>query len=114
MVLRNTLASFGARALLEGPDVILTVKAAQTFGLIAHELATNAAKYGALSASDGTLRVTSDIKGSRGRPQADIRLARVGGLLQAAQPKRFRRHHPVACPGAEFACLPQLSIRKRA
>ena len=90
------MAPFGARALLEGPDVILTVKAAQTFGLIAHELATNAAKYGALSASDGTLRVTWDIKGAADAPKLIFDWRKSGASLQAAQPKRFRRDHPVA------------------
>ena len=42
----------------EGPDILLEPRTAQTIGLTLHELATNAAKYGALTASSGmvTLR----------------------------------------------------------
>ena len=39
----------------EGPDILLEPRTAQTIGLTLHELATNAAKYGALAASSGTV-----------------------------------------------------------
>ncbi|MGH6890413.1 MAG: sensor histidine kinase [Rhizomicrobium sp.] len=42
---------------LEGPPVALSPKAALTLGLAVHELATNAAKYGALSADSGSVDV---------------------------------------------------------
>ena len=42
---------------LEGPDVDLGSKAAVAFALAVHELCTNAAKYGSLSAPGGTVRV---------------------------------------------------------
>ena len=48
----------GSRLLLDGPSVPLGTRAVATFALILHELATNAAKYGALSLEDGTLRIT--------------------------------------------------------
>lgn len=38
---------------LTGPDVLLSVEAATQLGLVLHELATNAAKFGALSVPDG-------------------------------------------------------------
>ncbi len=41
-----------------GPPLRLQAKAAETFGLAIHELATNAVKYGALSAPSGRLSVT--------------------------------------------------------
>jgi two-component sensor histidine kinase len=46
------------RCVLSGPDVALFPSAALTLALTFHELATNAAKYGALSHSGGRLRVT--------------------------------------------------------
>ena len=49
---------FRARLILNGPSVPLGVRAVTTFALILHELATNAAKYGALSVEEGSLRVT--------------------------------------------------------
>ena len=47
-----------ARLFLNGPSVPLGVRAVATFALILHELATNAAKYGALSVEEGSLRIT--------------------------------------------------------
>jgi PAS domain S-box-containing protein len=47
-----------ARLFLDGPPVPLGARAVATFALILHELATNAAKYGALSVEDGCLRIT--------------------------------------------------------
>jgi PAS domain S-box-containing protein len=47
-----------ARLSLDGPAVPLGARAVTTFALILHELATNAAKYGALSVEQGHLRVT--------------------------------------------------------
>jgi two-component sensor histidine kinase/CheY-like chemotaxis protein len=46
------------RCVLEGPDVELFPSAALTLALTFHELATNAAKYGALSRDQGRLHVT--------------------------------------------------------
>jgi len=48
----------GARLILDGPFVPLGARAVTTFALILHELATNAAKYGALSVEEGKLHVT--------------------------------------------------------
>ena len=42
---------------VDGPDVDLSPAQALTFGMVFHELATNAAKYGALSHADGCVRV---------------------------------------------------------
>lgn len=46
-----------ARIALSGPPVRLGEAAAQTLGLVVHELATNAGKYGSLSAREGRIRV---------------------------------------------------------
>ncbi|MGG5811995.1 sensor histidine kinase [Falsiroseomonas sp. CW058] len=46
------------RVRLEGPAVMLPAETAVALGLVLHELATNAAKYGALSVPEGRVRVT--------------------------------------------------------
>ena len=56
----------GRNVALEGPDVGLSPKAALTLGLAIHELATNAAKYGALSTDSGKIAVRWEIDGSDG------------------------------------------------
>jgi PAS domain S-box-containing protein len=49
--------SDGENVRMAGPTVILKPKCALTLGLAIHELATNAAKYGAFSSKDGTVEV---------------------------------------------------------
>jgi two-component system, chemotaxis family, sensor kinase Cph1 len=57
-LLTQELAQYGDEAiLLDGPDVALTPRAALALSLAVHELATNAGKYGALSAQRGRVEV---------------------------------------------------------
>jgi two-component sensor histidine kinase len=56
-VVRSALDSFGTRVFIDGPEVFLNPNAAQGFALIMHELATNAAKHGSLTAEAGTVSV---------------------------------------------------------
>ncbi len=50
---------------LEGPTVMLSPKHALTLGMAIHELATNAAKYGALSSKTGSVEVAWTISPER-------------------------------------------------
>lgn len=56
-LIRSQLADYftgdGERVLLQGPDIALKPEAAQNLGLALHELAVNAAKFGALSVPEG-------------------------------------------------------------
>ena len=64
-LLRSQLASFGAsseRVLASGPSVAVTASAAQMLGMAFHELATNAAKYGALSDPYGRIDVAWSVE----------------------------------------------------
>ncbi len=49
--------------MFEGPSVMLAASAATNMALLFHEMATNAAKHGALSVPDGVLRVTWAVDG---------------------------------------------------
>ena len=59
-LLADTLAPYSVDhdVTLQGPQVRLTQEAAVAFSLAAHELATNAAKYGAFSKTGGSVRVS--------------------------------------------------------
>ncbi|NHK27860.1 hypothetical protein FF098_008100 [Parvularcula flava] len=59
--LDSFLTERAGQAELKGPDYEVSPTAAQALGLALHELATNAAKYGALSVPSGKLNVTWDI-----------------------------------------------------
>ena len=56
-VVRVEMGPYAGRVTIEGPPVMLTAQAAQNFALAVHELATNAAKYGALSNPDGRVEI---------------------------------------------------------
>jgi len=53
----------GRRVRLDGPDVRLSADMAVTLGMAAHELTTNAAKYGALSLATGRVDVAWGLAG---------------------------------------------------
>ncbi|WP_244577979.1 PAS domain S-box protein [Hoeflea halophila] len=56
-IVRAELEPFGNRVKIDGAEVTLAPAVAQNFSLALHELATNAAKYGALSVPDGLVEI---------------------------------------------------------
>ena len=63
-IVLRALAPYGnesARFTVDGPNVRLKPKAALALGMAVHELATNAAKYGALSDMSGKVRIRWDV-----------------------------------------------------
>jgi PAS domain S-box-containing protein len=70
-----------ARFSIEGEDVRLAPKAALTLAMVLHELATNAAKYGALSNADaGKIDIAWEVDpGPEGRHQMRFRWQESGG-----------------------------------
>ena len=78
-VLSQELAPHGAdRYRIEGPAVALSPAEALTLGLVFHELATNAAKYGALSTA-GCVRVTWNVAKDAGRRRLELVWSEEGG-----------------------------------
>jgi len=74
------------RVTLDGPEVQLSARVAQLLGMVIHELATNAAKYGALSTPEGRIAVAWRIEGD-GIGQLVLEWAESGGP-PVAQPSR--------------------------
>ena len=70
-ILETELAPYraddSANILLDGTPIVLEPATAQSLTLIIHELTTNAAKYGCLSAANGLLTVTWTITEDEGR-----------------------------------------------
>ena len=69
----KAFATNGQRALLQGPAIKLKPRAATTIGIVIHELATNAVKYGALSGSEGKLHVTWEFQDCNGSKRLVLR-----------------------------------------
>jgi two-component sensor histidine kinase len=70
-----------------GCDVVVNEKAAHQFALIFHELATNAIKYGALSAPQGRISIVGGVEQASGAPRFALLWSERGGP-PAAQPAR--------------------------
>jgi two-component sensor histidine kinase len=66
-IIKEELAPFSQNVSVTGCDIIINTPAAQQFAMIVHELATNALKYGALSALSGRII----IEGSTERMNGD-------------------------------------------
>lgn len=65
------------RLKIEGPDLTVSERAAQSIGLSVHELATNALKYGQMGTEKGRLHVTWELAANGG---ADIRWCEEPGV----------------------------------
>jgi two-component sensor histidine kinase len=63
-LVRNELAPYatGTNATISGTNILLNSAETQAVGRVLHELATNAAKYGALSVPSGQVSVNWDLK----------------------------------------------------
>jgi NO-binding membrane sensor protein with MHYT domain/two-component sensor histidine kinase len=64
---------------LDGPDVELAPREALALGMVFHELATNAAKYGALSARGGVVQVDWGVVDGHDGPELALQWRETGG-----------------------------------
>jgi len=77
--------SSATRVAVEGPAMLLAPAAAQAISMVLHELATNAAKYGALADARGHLEVTWNVS-----PDGELRLRWAEtGPLPVRAPQQF-------------------------
>ncbi len=75
-----------ARVALSGPPVELAPDMALPLGMLAHEMATNAAKYGGLSVPGGRLQVAWRVETEDGKPWLRLAWTETGG--PAVEPPR--------------------------
>ena len=78
-VVRTEMSPYADRVQIEGPDLLITAKAAQNFALALHELATNAVKYGALSNATGRVHISWSTSKPNGTPVFAFRWQERGG-----------------------------------
>ena len=109
-----------ARISLSGPDLRLPADAALPLGMVLHELATNAAKYGALSVPEGRLEIAWRVQPAEGVPLLVLSWVERDGPGIAAPPRRegfgsqLLRRALATLPGGrtEISWMPQgLSVR---
>ena len=78
-IVRSELRPYAERTMVDGIDVMLSPQHAQNFTLTLHELATNAAKYGALSNGSGTVGVHWTTTRQSGNNKLDFKWQERGG-----------------------------------
>jgi two-component sensor histidine kinase len=86
-LVRRELAPYAARGNtdINGPAVMLKAEAGQAIGMVLHELATNAAKYGALSAQNGRVSIRWEQRlNGHPRPNLVLDWREVGGPFVVA------------------------------
>jgi two-component sensor histidine kinase/integral membrane sensor domain MASE1 len=86
-IVRLELEAFAERTLVEGTDVTVGPQLAQNLSLALHELATNAAKYGALSDRNGKVEISWTIVHEGEGSKLKLKWQEKGGP-QVAQPTR--------------------------
>jgi len=95
-LIRQQLAPFvddgDRRVRVTGPHVVLKPEVAQSIGMAFHELATNASKYGALSAPGGRVEVTWSRVGSRAGDMLRMEWRETGGPPVAPPARRGFGH----------------------
>jgi PAS domain S-box-containing protein len=104
-IIKNELRAFADHVSVNGCELLVNTPAAQQLALIVHELATNAAKYGALSAPTGSVIIAGKVESvngeqvfamewreSGGPPVRRPRRKGFGSAILVEGAKKFGRH----------------------
>lgn len=78
-IVAQELTSFSDQVTVTGCDIAVNTRAAESFALIIHELATNAVKYGALSTRQGRVVIQCSIDGADGNGHLRFEWRESGG-----------------------------------
>ena len=109
-ILHNELDAFdddtGRRITLDGPHVDVPLRLAVSLGMAVHELATNAAKYGALSVYGGSVNVTWTVTIESTRHTLNIDWVESGG-----PPVTAPAHHGFGSRLVEFVLPEQIRAK---
>jgi PAS domain S-box-containing protein len=102
---------FSDRVVASGPDLTMNAVAGQTFALILHELATNAAKHGALSAPNGRVVIKWSVSGVDGDARLAFEWREQGGPpVGAASRSGFGRVVLEHMAASEFKSAPTIEL----
>jgi two-component sensor histidine kinase len=89
-LISEDILPFAGRIEMEGPDIALRARSAQTFALLLYELATNAAKHGALSVPEGRVSLQWRIDNLGSDPVFHLHWKESGGpVVEAPTRKGF-------------------------
>lgn len=88
LTLEPFLGASSSRLTLVGPETRVQSSQAVTLSLALHELATNAVKYGALSAPEGRVEIRWDLRDTPEGARLEMRWREMGG--PAVRPPRSR------------------------
>jgi two-component sensor histidine kinase len=78
-IIRGELEPFAQSVEVSGCELSVNTRAAQQLALVVHELATNSAKYGALSAPAGRVAVRGQVEHFNGEPTFGLLWTEQGG-----------------------------------
>lgn len=110
-IIRLEFEAFSDRVRADGPDVMLNSRAAQTFALLVHELATNATKHGALSRPEGRIAINWSVE--RDGAEAKFRFRwteRDGPRVTKPARQGFGRMLIEKAAAQEFGAEPKISF----
>jgi two-component sensor histidine kinase len=109
------LRSHSERSHIQGPAIVVPARKAQTLALVIHELATNAAKYGALSTPSGRVEVRWEItKTDDDDGRFSLEWSETGGPLTDPPTRQgFGSVIITSVVGSELKCEPTMQYRER-